>query len=285
LPEEKPLWPAADWENPIQYDAPEVMRQHDAGKGSLSGLNRVYTFVSKPTYSIYQPSAELNSGVGLVICPGGGFRELWLDREGNDLALWLKARGVTSLVLKYRTNTELAGGKRKFPADVYQSAVSSDARQAIRTLRSQAAALHLNPNRIGICGFSAGGSLALNSVFRPGPNSNPGQVSGRPDFGGLFYPGLRDSNSELVSQIKPIPPLFIMNAVDDQTTPATQCLDFYQVLLKAGAHAELHLYNKGGHGFDMGNGNGESVALWKESFVAWLKDCGFITGMPGSTKR
>jgi acetyl esterase/lipase len=274
LPEEKPLWPQTGWENPIRYDVPEAVREHEPGKQSLSGKNRVYSFVSTPTYSIHEPAAGTATGLGLVICPGGGFRELWLDREGHDLALWLKNRGVTSLVLKYRTNAELDGGKRKYPQEVYLPAVVSDAHQAIRILRSHLTGMNGNAGRVGICGFSAGGALAMQAVFQPA-ESNPKDVNGGPDFAGLFYPGLRNFDSELVKNSKQIPPMFIINAIDDQMTPVAPCVDFYQLLLKAGAHAELHLYNKGGHGFDMGDGHGESVALWKESFVAWLKDSGF----------
>ena len=284
LPEEKPLWPQAGWQNPIQYEVPEAVHQHAPSKGSLSGVNRVCSFVSVPTYSIHEATAGTANGVGLVICPGGGFRELWVDREGHDLALWLKTRGVTSLVLKYRTNTEVEPGKRKYSAEVYEPAVVADARQAIRILRSQAGALHLDPNRIGICGFSAGGALSAYTIFQVHPASEADQVSGQPDFASLFYPGLRDINLESVASTKNIPPLFIMNAIDDRLTPVDRCVDFYQSLLKAGAHAELHLFNKGGHGFDMGEGHGQSVALWKESFLAWLKDTGFISGGPNWTR-
>ncbi len=276
LPDERPLWPESGWENVIRYEVPETVQGHDASKASLSGSNRVYRFVAKPTYSIHQAPEGTANGVGLVICPGGGFRELWLDREGHDLALWLKARGVTSLVLKYRTNTEVDGGKRKYPTDVYLPAVIADARKAIQLLRSQATELHLNPDRIGICGFSAGGALAVFTIFRPSAEAVDQKISGQPDFAGLFYPGLRDAGPEFVASAKRIPPLFIMNAIDDQMTPVNLCMDFYQNLLKAGAHAELHLFSKGGHGFDMGDGHGESVALWKESFIAWLADAGFI---------
>jgi acetyl esterase/lipase len=271
LPEERPLWPDPSWRNPIQYETPEVMRENAPGKAALSGANRVFSYVSKPTYSIHEADPGTASGVGLVICPGGGFRELWLDREGHDLALWLKSRGVTSLVLKYRTNTEGKDGKRKFSNEEYLPAVIADARQAIRILRG-----HLEKNgrksRVGICGFSAGGALAMYSVFEANPDEGGTQVNAAPDFAGLFYPGLRGADSQLVKKAGHIPPLFMINAIDDQTTPVGPCVDFYQLLLKAGAHAELHLYNKGGHGFDMGAGHGESVPLWKESFVAWMRD-------------
>ena len=274
LPEEKPLWPEGNWSDAIQYPVPEKMQQHPAGKAALSGRNRVYSFVSKPTYSIHEAATGSARGVGLVICPGGGFRELWLDREGHDLALWLKSRGVTSLVLKYRTNTELDDGKRKYDSETYRPAVVADARQAIRILRSHLAAQPAA--KVGICGFSAGGALAMHSIFQPDPDSAGNTTNGRPDFAGLFYPGLRDADPQLITSAKQIPPLFIINAIDDRTTPVVPCVEFYQLLLKAGARAELHLYNKGGHGFDMAEGHGASVALWKENFVAWLMDQGLL---------
>lgn len=275
LPEEKPLWPDAGFKNAVHYDTPDQVRTNQAAKGSPSGSNRVWSFVANPTYSIHQTPEALTNGVGLVICPGGAYREVWLDREGHDLALWLKTRGVTSLVLKYRTNTGAEGKDGPYPWEVYLPAVFADARQAIRILRSQAATLNLNPNKIGICGFSAGGNLAFNTVIRPEPSADSNRVSGEPDFAGLFYPWLRDDFGEMVANLKHIPPLFIMNATDDRLTPVNRCVDFYQTLLKAGAQAELHLFAKGGHGFDLGDGRGESAALWKESFVAWLKDSGF----------
>ena len=270
LPEEKPLWTEPGFQNPIHYDVPESVRENKPAPGSPSGSNRVYSFVTVPTYSIHQADEASATGVGLVICPGGGYRDVWLHREGHDLALWLKAKGVTSLVLKYRTNADAPGGGRQFPADVYNAAVLADARQAIRILRSRAAELHLKV--IGICGFSAGGNLAFNAVFRPEPPPDSLRISGEPDFAGLFYPGLREEVSELVANAKRIPPIFIINAADDTVTPANRCVDFYQALLKAGAHPELHVFSKGSHGFDLGEGRGASATLWKESFVAWLRD-------------
>ena len=130
--------------------------------------------------------------------------------------------------------------------------------------------------KLVICGFSAGGNLAFNTVFRPEPNSGTQRVSAEPDFAGLFYPWFREDFGELVANKGNIPPLFIMNAIDDRLTPVDRCLDFYRTVLGAGAAAELHLCSAGGHGFDLGEGRGASAALWKESFVAWLKDAGFI---------
>jgi acetyl esterase/lipase len=276
LPEQRPLWPEDKFHNPICYDEGERVRTNAPVAGSPSGFNRVYGSVAEPTYTIHRAPEGIANGVGLVICPGGGYWEVWLDREGHDLALWLQARGVTSLVLKYRTNSTKGGGEREYDWDTYLPAVFADAHQAIRLLRSQAAELKLDPNKIGICGFSAGGNLAFNTVFRPEPERQAERISAEPNFAGLFYPWFREDFAEMVANQKVIPPLFVMNAIDDQVTPVDRCLEFYQAVRKAGGRTELHLFSKGGHGFDLGVGRGESAALWMESFVAWLQDTGFI---------
>jgi acetyl esterase/lipase len=268
LPPEKPLWPDG-FENPIVYEQDEQVRQPPAKSASPSGSNRVFSYVSKPTYAIHQADPENATGVGLVICPGGGYRDVWLDREGHDLALVLQKQGITSLVLKYRTSAGKAG-TRIHAWDKYLPAVEADARQGINILRSQAEELNVDPAKIGICGFSAGGNLAiLATLFQP----NTGNKAGVPNFAGLFYPWLRDDYSQTIEQNgENIPPLFIMNAIDDRVTPVDKCLDFYTALLNANVKTELHLYNQGGHGFDLGVGKGASTSMWPQSFVAWLKD-------------
>ena len=279
LPAELPLWEQGSPEFAIRHDVEEQVRSATPSPGSPSGLNRAFNSISSPTYSIHRP--EKPNGVGLVICPGGGFRDVWIDREGHDLAIWLKDHNVTSLVLKYRTR----------PADLsaedawqnYQNAVQADGRQAIRILRKQATDLGLQPNKIGICGFSAGGHLAISCALYGEPKSLEPKISGIPDFAGLFYPGIPEdagymieSRSAPESATCPICPMFIVNARIDKLTPADKCVDFYASLLKAGVNAELHVFSKGAHGFDLGIGRGQSLALWPTSFVAWLRDCGMI---------
>ena len=279
LPPELPLWEKQPSDYPIGQAVKEQVRSVPAPPGSPSGLNRAFSSVSVPTYSIHRPRNP--NGVGLVICPGGGFRDVWIDREGHDLALWLKDHNVTSLVLKYRTR----------PADLtpanawqdYQRAVQADARQAIRILRKEAPDLGLQPNKIGICGFSAGGQLAMMCALQPEPKPPETEVSGMPDFAGLFYPGIPDDVGQLIenrtapgSAAPGICPIFIMNARDDKLTPAAKCVDFYAKLLKAGVKAELHVFGKGSHGFDLGTGRGASAAIWPASFVAWLRDSNII---------
>ena len=279
LPPDLPLWEDGSPEHPIRLGVEEQVRSNKAQPGSPAGQNRAFSSVSSPTYSPHRP--EKPNGVGLVICPGGGFCDIWIDREGHDLAIWLKDHGVTSLVLKYRTRpVELTS--REMWQD-YQDAVQADGRQAIRILREQANELGLDPHRIGICGFSAGGHLAISCTLHGEPKTVERKVSGMPDFTGLFYPGIPEGALEAIttrsapqSQIRPIGPMFIVNARVDNLTPADECVDFYAVLLKAGVNAELHVFSKGGHGFGLGDGRGESTALWPTSFAAWLHDCSMM---------
>ena len=271
LPPELPLGEKAT----AQEGPKEQVRSLKAEPGSPSGLNRAFSSVSCPTYSIHRPAKP--NGVGVVICPGGGFRDIWIDREGHDLAIWLTKRNVTCLVLKYRTR--LANDTN--PANTwpnYLRAVQADARQAIRILRWKAKALGLRRDKIGICGFSAGGHLALTTALRAEGKLAENEVSGMPDFAGLFYPGIPDDVGKILAGritaegAGDICPIFIINACVDRLTPAEKCVEFYAMLLKAGVKAELHVFSKGSHGFDLGAGRGKSVAIWPTSFVAWLGD-------------
>ena len=279
LPPELALWRKPPLDYPNQASTREQVRSHKAEPGSPSGLNRAFSSVSLPTYSIHRPKKP--NGVGLVICPGGGFRDIWIDREGHDLAIWLKGLNVTSLVLKYRTRPSNLSVRNAWQN--YQRAVQADARQAIRILRKGAPGLGLKPDRIGICGFSAGGHLAISCALHPEPKLPEDKVSGMPSFAGLFYPGIPDDAEKLIaartkskSSASDICPMFIVNARVDRLTPAGKCVDFYAKLLKAGVNAELHVFSKGAHGFGLGAGRGKSASKWPASFVAWLSDTNII---------
>ena len=289
LPPERPLWEQGPPGYAIRHKTEEQVRSHKAEPGSPSGRNRAFSSVSAPTYSIHRPKNP--NGVGVVICPGGGFRDVWIDREGHDLAIWLKGHNVTSLVLKYRTRPAVIDSKDAWQD--YQRSVRADGRQAIRVLRQKASELGLRPDKIGICGFSAGGHLAIECAIRPEPERPETDLSGMPDFAGLFYPGIPDDVGEIMAgRTAPgnggpgICPMFIVNARVDRLTPADKCLDFYARLLKAGVNAELHVFSKGSHGFGLGAGRGKSVAMWPTSFAAWLSDSGMIDDEERSrTKR
>ena len=279
LPPELPLWPKPPQDYPNTGKIKEKVRSYKT-PGSPTGQNRAFSSVSAPTYSTHRPAKP--NGLGVVICPGGGFRDVWLDREGHDLAIWLKKRNVTSMVLKYRTR--LAGDTNRTNTwPKYLLAVQADARQAIRIFRTQAKSLGVRPDRIGICGFSAGGHLALTTALRAEGKRAKGQPGGMPDFAGLFYPGIPEDVEKILAErtagrkdAHGICPMFIVNARIDRLTPADKCVRFYTMLLKAGVNAELHVFGKGSHGFGMGAGRGKSVALWPTSFAAWLGDSKMI---------
>jgi acetyl esterase/lipase len=279
LPGELPLWPNGIRDNPVKYKQ-EKMRTDNVRKTSLSQLNRVFSCVSTPTYIIHKPEKGKSTGVAVVICPGGGFRDVWFDREGNDFGLWLAGKGITSLVLKYRTFNADAEGF-KMTRSEYAPHVYADARQAIYTLRSKAGELNIDVNKIGIAGYSAGGSLALTAVLEMNENELPGyaifkQVSAKPDFAGLFYPGLNSELLTFAGKKESLPPVFIINGGEDKTTPADNCIELYKILSAKHVSTELHIYAKGGHGFDSGIDRGSGVSMWQDSFIAWLKDTGFI---------
>jgi acetyl esterase/lipase len=279
LPAEQSLWPGAIPNNPVKYKA-EKLVTNTFRQSSESQSNRVFSCVSTPTYIMHKPEKGKANGVAFVICPGGGFKDVWFDREGNDLGIWLAQRGVTCLVLKYRTyNTEAEGFKLSW--DEYAPHVYADARQAIYTLRSKAVELGIDANKIGIGGFSAGGMLSLMTALNMYQKNLPAyadfkQINTDPDFVGLFYPGLNPGYLSLAKKTDAIPPVFIMNGGEDKTTPAANCIELYNILTSKQVSVEMHIYAKGGHGFDSGIERGAGIATWRGSFYAWMVDKGFI---------
>lgn len=278
LPEEKPIWPNGLSNNPVKYDE-EKSRTSDVQPSSPSHQNRVFSCVSTPTYIIHKPQKP--NGVALVIFPGGGFRDVWFDREGNDFALWLAQQGITSLVLKYRTynSDDLV---TKMSMNDYYPHVYADAKQAIFTLRSQSKELGIDANKIGIAGYSAGGALSLlvgvELLEKELPSyANFGQTSTTPNFLCLIYPGISPQIQNAAEKKATLPPAFFLNGAEDNVTPASNCIDLYKTFLSKKAPAELHIYAKGGHGFDSGIGRGQAIATWQESFLIWLKDMKFLS--------
>jgi acetyl esterase/lipase len=279
LPTEQPLWPNGIPNNPVKYKE-EKVRTSDVRKSSVSQLNRIFSCVYTPTYILHKP--EKPNGVALVICPGGGFRDVWLDREGNDFGIWLAQKGITCLVLKYRTfNTDAEGFSLTW--NQYAPQVYADAKQAIYILHSKAKELGIDEHKIGISGFSAGGSLSLAALLEMYEKELPSyanfnSMSTAPDFACLVYPGLRQDLLELAKTKNSIPPVFIINGREDNVTPAKNCIDLYNILISKNVPAELHVYAKGNHGFDSGVEIGYGIATWRDSFIAWLMDTGFLKG-------
>ena len=224
--------------------------------------------VSKPTLSIYLPSKENANGTSVIICPGGGYETLWIDKQGNDIAKELKEFGVTAFVLKYRLpSDETMIDKRIGPLQ--------DAQQAIKIVRERAAEWNLNPQKIGIMGFSAGGHLAstAGTHFNYEVIDNKEKTSLRPDFMILVYPvisltdniGHIGSRKSLLGELpekeqilffsneyhvsSSTPPTFITHANDDIIVSVDNSLRFYEALEKNSIPVTLHVYSKGGHGY------------------------------------
>ena len=279
LPVEMPLWKDLS-DNPIFYADGERVRTGKVEPWAPTGRNRIHSRVTVPSYTIHRTRVGQEGGAGLVICPGGGYYELRLDWEGHDIALWLAEHGVTSLVLKHRTNQQKRGGNgfmdRQHDWETYLPEVVSDAKEAIRILRSRSGELGLDPGKIGVAGFSAGGHLSFSAAFDARYWKGEYQQKGHPDFVGLFYPWIWDDFDDVLRDASRTCPTFIFNGGEDPGTPAIKCIELFPVFRERKIPVELHIYAKGGHGFALGDGAGRSAAQWKRSFVAWLQDQGFL---------
>lgn len=275
---ERLLWPGGIPNNPVKYKK-ELVAENSAKESSPSQKNRVFSQVSEPAYVLYKAKKDVANGVALVICPGGGFKDVWLDREGVDFAMWLAERGITSMVLKYRTFNADAENFT-LEREIYNAEVYADAKQAIHILRSQANKLNIDKNKVGIAGYSAGGALALYTALGIFESVLPTYTNftenTQPNFACPIYPGINNAIYYSVKHEKIIPPMFLINGAQDDVTPADKCIQLYSALLERSVPAELHIYAKGGHGFDSGIGTGYGAASWQNSFINWLKDMKFI---------
>lgn len=243
--------------------------------------------VSEAVMYVYLPEKEINTGAAVLICPGGGYWIEAMDHEGFDMARFFQEKGVAGIVLKYR----LPYGHDEVP--------SSDARHALRTIRANAEEWGIDPEKIGIAGSSAGGHLAstAGTVFDSGnPDSDDPieKMSCRPDFMLLLYPvitmdeefthmGSRENligkghNKELIRKYSnelnvgaKTPPTFLILSDDDGAVPPRNSIEFYSALKRFNVPAEMHIFQKGGHGFGMRQ-EGIPANNWPNMFIDWLK--------------
>ncbi|MFD2719589.1 alpha/beta hydrolase [Hymenobacter monticola] len=249
---------------------------------------RVIYNVATPTLTAYLPAAGMGNGTAAVICPGGAFHTLSIESEGIDVAKWLQARGVAAFVLKYRLvhmdtsdpvkeTMALMGDRRKLDAinaPVVPLAIA-DGKKAIEYVRSHAKELGVRADKIGIMGFSAGGTVAAGVGYSY-------TAANRPNFLAPIYAYLGALPAAGIPAAVPAdaPPLFAAAASDDQLGIAPQSVKVYSDWLAAGKPAELHVYAKGGHGFGMRKLN-LPVDAWIERFGEWLKMEGFM-GVPAA---
>jgi acetyl esterase/lipase len=259
--------------------APGSTQQNNQEKAYVSPVwhEDVVSNVTTPTLTVFKPSPKLKNGTAIVICPGGGFMALVIGNEGTDLAKYLAAKGVTAFVLKYRvahTDAEatrefgiLYEDKQKFGETMkaVQPLAVADGLAAVKYVRHHAAEWGVSTDRVGILGFSAGGFVTTEVALHYAPE-------GRPAFVAAIYGGALSKDAPVPADA---PPLFIAAATDDTLGLAPQSVALYQKWTAAHKQAELHMYERGGHGFGMHKQN-LPTDHWIERFTDWLQLEGFL---------
>ena len=268
-PQVIPVWPAKapgeTAEIPPEGEAIEGGKKSVAGKPIF-----LLTNVSKPELAIYKPDPANDTGASVLVCPGGGHRVLAYDLEGTEVAEWLNSIGITGIVLKYRVPSR--------DSDFKCRAALQDVQRSISVVRTKAKELGLDPTRIGVLGFSAGGEVAARASLQFNSRKYEAMdesdvTSCRPDFSLLIYPAyLVNKDKELMEELKPtaeVPPTWMVHAWDDPVTPLSS-LCLATELKKVGVSCELHLFSKGGHGYGLRHVDGMPVTDWTALASVWL---------------
>ena len=278
-----PLWNKI----PDEIKATDYKENESVKDGKVQSTS----LVSIPTLSIFLPAASKPNQAAVIIFPGGGYQHLAIDKEGTKVAEWLNSLGIAAFVVKYRLpNDKIMKNKNIGPLQ--------DAQEAVRYVRQNAAKYNVDANKIGILGFSAGGHLAstLATHYDEKTYETTSIVSARPDFSLLIYPvismqndithkgsqvsllgnnpsqELLDSFSNEKRVTAQTPPTFLVHATDDKTVLPENSINFYLALKNNGVPAELHIYEKGGHGF--GLGVKDTSKFWTRDCEEWLKNQG-----------
>lgn len=246
----------------------------DGGYTGGSPVLRI-TNVSEPTITIY-PAADVNAtGAAMIVCPGGGYNILAYDLEGDEVCEWLNSMGITAVLLKYRVPRREGSQKHEAPLQ--------DVQRAISYIRSKSNEINIDPERIGVMGFSAGAHLSVMASNNYATRTYPAKdvidkVSCRPDFCLLVYPAYLDGkNFQLAPEIKVTsgtPPTMLIQTEDDKSY-INSSLFYYYALKEHSVPARMHLYSKGGHGYGLRD-TGVAVNEWPERAEDWFRDLGMI---------
>ena len=277
-----PIWPGTiPGARPLK--GPEVAATvvDSAGRARLvGGKPWVYVDrVSQPTMTVYSPAGR-NTGAAVVVFPGGGYNILAIDLEGTEVCDWLTSRGITCVLLKYRVPCLKTGPYRDCLAAL------QDAQRTVGLLRNRASEWHIDPHRIGVIGFSAGGHMvaALSTHFDRRlypPVDAADSVSCRPDFAIALYPGhiaVPERKFALNPDLRVTartPPTFLLQAEDDPVDPVENSLVYHAALRRAGVSVEIHLYAKGGHAFGARR-TSQPITAWPDLVEKWLGTIGMI---------
>lgn len=271
------------FEGNIPYSKPIANRERSFT--GADGNPRIIK-VSEPTLTVFLPSKEKANGTAVIICPGGGYVHLTIIGEGNNVAKLLNEWGVAAFVLKYRLPDDSIMQRKEIGP-------LQDAQRAIQLIRLHAKEWNLDPQKVGIMGFSAGGHLAatLGTHFKKAMIPNEAKVNLRPDFMVLAYPvisvpdsvsrvdkmflGVNASPAKIKEYLeefkvtKQTPPTFLVHSKDDRSVNVNNSISFYNELQKNGVPAEIHLFEKGGHGFGLDNKMSEDK--WTDWLRVWLR--------------
>jgi acetyl esterase/lipase len=274
------LWPGKT-PGDVGINRQETSRIHQS---PIVGPTKLITNVSKPTLTVYRPAADKNTGTAMVICPGGGYWDLYWELEGEEVAAWLNSQGMTGIILKYRCPRRPGEVERDPPLGP-----QLDAQRAVSLVRSRAAEWGIDPKRIGIVGFSAGGHLALATATGFSkrlyePIDAVDQVSCRPDFAVMCYSGYlkvkgKDETRPDLRIPADTPPILLAHASDDGEhhggSDAENSVFMYLALKRAGIPTELHVYATGDHDFGVRQ-NEKLPSSWTQLCVNWLRSRGLL---------
>jgi acetyl esterase/lipase len=281
------LWPDGI---PGSKADPSYVEKITTTEGRITRCEKVVT----PDLTIFLPAPEKANGASVLICPGGGYGVLAFDHEGNAIAKWLNDNGIAGIILKYR-----------LPSDQIMTDKSigplQDAQEAMRVIRRNASAWKINPGKIGVIGFSAGGHLAstISTHYAEKVYEVKDNTSARPDFSLLIYPvvsfdtaithmGTRNNLIGLKPDEKQVkrfsnelqitadtPPAFLVHSADDNAVPVMNSIGYFRGLQKNKIPVELHIFQKGGHGYGL-SPNGGTESSWPDLCIKWMKQMGIF---------
>lgn len=261
--EQIPLWPNGPPGFEDRKDTPEIRETFYIRN------------VHNPSLTVFLPSADKANGAAVIVCPGGAHRFLTIDAEGNNPAKFFADHGVAAFVLKYRLGRD---DKSPFPVYDIEKHAREDAHRALRLIRSRASEWKIDPKRVGIMGFSAGGEVVSLAAFGVSDGNAAAadsidRLSGRPDFLVYVYPGPVGIPDSIPREA---PPAFLCVAADDKG--AARSIDrLYQKYREGGASVEAHIFAKGGHAFGLGTRSKvEAVKHWSDRLIDWMGDSGLL---------
>jgi acetyl esterase/lipase len=275
---QRPIWPAAA-PNAVPGAKPESVVPRTGRESWISAND-----VSEPTMTVYA-AKEPQTDAAVVVFPGGGFKMLAMDLEGTEICDWLSSRGITCVLLKYRVPKSNHHWDEGCQCHVTPKVLRAlqDAQRTIKLVRAQAKALNIDPHKIGVIGFSAGGYLVVqtSNIFKSAysPVDALDEISSRPDFAIALYPGhlcRADAKLDPSIHVRPqTPPTFLLQAWDDPVDDICNSTVYARALDQAGVPAEVHLFAKGGHAFGLRDKT-HPLAIWPSLVERWLRDTGVL---------